>query len=97
LPDQAIGSTQGRTTKGVIMIQRMRNKIKPGRGWTHMKGAVWSHSSGIRIHVSGLLLRLPNGDISNCQSPLLRKLIKINGGNEKRGLMAFVSNRFETL
>lgn len=68
---------------------------KPGYGWNRIeKSPVYNHTSGIRIHVAGLF-KFPNGvqisesDLSNKQRHLFYRFIKINGGNRKRGSMAF--------
>jgi hypothetical protein len=69
--------------------------LRPGPGWRQLKGPVWEHKTGIRIHVSGLILRDANGearDMERAYASLLYRLIKINGGNRKRGLMAFALN-----
>lgn len=69
--------------------------LKPGPGWKQLKGPVWEHEKGIRIHTSGLILRIngksaPVDEFANMG--MLYKLTKINGGNRKRGLMAFALN-----
>jgi hypothetical protein len=69
--------------------------LRPGPGWRQLKGPVWEHKTGTRIHVSGLILRDANGEILDNERvhlALLHKLIAINGGNKKRGLMAFALN-----
>lgn len=74
-----------------------KNVIHPGAGWKHLAGAVWEHKNGIRIHTSGLILRDMDGKIHDrkrMQMDLLHQLIKINGGNRKRGLMAFALNSY---
>jgi len=69
--------------------------LKPGIGWKQLKGPVWEHKKGVRIHISGLILRIggisaPVDEFNN--RDLLNKLVKVNGGNKKRGLMAFALN-----
>lgn len=71
--------------------------LKPGAGWKQLRGPVWEHKSGVRIHVSGLILKTefhgilgPIDEFS--YHSFLRKLILVNGGNKKRGLMAFARN-----
>ena len=72
----------------------------PGRGWRQLKGPVWEHENGTRIHTGGLILRDPSGVIAPIKEwehrKLLWKLTKINGGNKKRGLMAFALNFYAT-
>ena len=69
---------------------------KPGPGWSYQGGAVWDHASGIRIHVYGLC-RFADGRIVNGQwwpeSRTLYRMIAINGGNRKRGVMAWALNK----
>jgi hypothetical protein len=66
--------------------------MKPGLGWKHVGGAVFDNSDGTRVHVMGLC-RLPNGELVNGMLwPESRKLdqsVRINGGNRKRGAMAW--------
>lgn len=61
-------------------------KYKPGPGWKKLSLAVYENS-GYRIHVAGLL-RFPNGETHNIYMESINT-VKINGGNRKRGLMAF--------
>lgn len=66
--------------------------MKPGRGWKHLSGPVWEHENGTRIHIGGLV-RLPDRTYLSLNkhpegSEGWRK-ITINGGNRKRGLMAW--------
>lgn len=69
--------------------------MRPGPGWSHMGGAVYQHATGIRIHVYGLC-GFPGGHLSNGnqwpESQELDRLIRINGGNRKRGVMAWARN-----
>jgi len=69
--------------------------MRPGAGWRHLAGPVWEHTSGARIHLMGVI-RLPDKThlfLNNWrESELGRKLIRINGGNRKRGLMAWAMN-----
>lgn len=59
-------------------------------GWKHTGGAVWDHTSGIRIHVQCLLLR-PDGSVvrGTCctESRNLDRAVRVCGGNRKRGVM----------
>jgi len=72
--------------------------LRPGSGWKQLGGAVWEHKTGIRIHWSGDLVRLPGGVPENVAhfdgygNSGLRMLVKINGGNKKRGMMAWALN-----
>lgn len=72
--------------------QVKRRVIRPGPGWVHLGGAVYEHSSGIRMHMLGAL-RLPNGEfLSASKWPECidaAQMIRINGGNRRRGLMAW--------
>lgn len=65
---------------------------RPGSGWKQVGDACWDHTSGLRIHVMGLA-RLPNGSIAKGldwpEVKTLDRLIAINGGNRKRGVMAW--------
>lgn len=67
--------------------------MRPGPGWKQLKGPVWEHSSGVRIHVAGYVLLGENVFLSLYEfggaSTIGQKLVKANGGNRKRGLMAW--------
>ena len=75
-----------------------RIHMRPGPGWNHFDGPVWEHTSGSRIHLAGMI-RLPNGThlwLSNWHEGRLgRLLVQINGGNRKRGLMAWAMTLVE--
>jgi hypothetical protein len=69
------------------------NEHTPGPGWTRAGIApVYDHVSGVRVHVTGLC-RLASGEMiwgrrwPECQ--ILDRMIRINGGNRKRGAMAW--------
>ena len=68
----------------------MSDKLKPGRGWVNVGGAVWDHPSGIRLHVAGLL-GLPSGEFLCAnhwpESQAADRCVRIAGGSRKRGLM----------
>lgn len=66
--------------------------IKPGNGWKRIGGAVYERCDGLRIHMLGLV-KLPNGTLIDESSHYQHaaNIIKINGGNRKRGLMAWAS------
>ncbi len=69
--------------------------MRPGNGWRHLAGPVWEHTNGARIHTMGLV-RMPDGATffslhkypDNMEGS---RLVKINGGNRKRGLMAWAN------
>jgi hypothetical protein len=69
-----------------------RQQLKPGNGWRHLAGPVWEHTNGSRVHVMGLV-KLPDGSFLSAnvypQCNEAARLIRINGGNRKRGLMAW--------
>lgn len=65
----------------------------PGLGWTKPGIApVYDHVSGVRIHVAGHC-QLPNGSIVVGtrwpESKSLSRFVRINGGNRRRGVMAW--------
>lgn len=68
--------------------------MRPGAGWKYLAGSVWEHTNGSRVHLMGLV-RLPNKTfVSLNKYPECingNKMIKINGGNKKRGLMAWAN------
>ena len=68
---------------------------KPGKGWKNLTNGVYEKNN-YRIHVSGELCRLPNNQYVRGsvypESTILHKLIRINGGNRKRGTMAWANN-----
>lgn len=68
------------------------SRPKPGAGWKHLGGAVYEHSSGARVHTGGLV-RLPGPVFYELNtwpaSWEMREMIRVCGGNRKRGLMAF--------
>lgn len=69
--------------------------LHPGAGWKSLGSSVWEHKSGTRIHVGGGLIKTPTGKCFWLNSIIGRmgwQLIKINGGNKKRGLMAWAMN-----
>jgi len=70
----------------------MRKILKPGPGWKHVGGPCWEHSNGVRIHPYGLV-RLREGRVIVGtvwpESNNMDFFIKANGGNRKRGVMAW--------
>ena len=61
-------------------------------GWSHIGGAVYEHADGCRVHLGGLC-RLPSGDFISANGwpeyKNMTRMIAINGGNRKRGLLAW--------
>ena len=80
------------TTKG---SEVERFVMRPGSGWKNLKGPIWQHTSGTRVHVMGIV-RLPDKTVVSVNESLNRiaanRMIRINGGNRKRGLMALALN-----
>jgi hypothetical protein len=69
-----------------------RSRMRPGGGWRHVAGPVWEHAGGARVHIAGLV-KLQDGRYLHANKwPECRdaeRLIRVNGGNRKRGLMAW--------
>ena len=69
---------------------------RPGPGWKYVGGSVWEHANGSRVHLLGFV-RLPDGRFLSAskwpESKDASLLIRINGGNRKRGLMAWALAR----
>lgn len=69
-----------------------RRVIRPGNGWKYVAGPVWEHQSGTRVHLGGFV-KFPNGEFLSANNyPECMdadRMIRINGGNRKRGLMAW--------
>lgn len=69
---------------------------RPGEGWVHLGGAVYEHTTGVRVHVGGLM-RTPTGDtVVGTLWPESRRMdrcIRMNGGNRRRGVMAWGLNK----
>ena len=68
--------------------------LRPCNGWKPLGCSVWEHTNGIRIHVGGLI-KMPSGKFHRLNSVaggMGWQLVKINGGNRKRGLMAWAMN-----
>jgi len=65
---------------------------KPGKGWKALSPAVYELNGRARIHLLGMC-RLSDGTwvkaLVNIDGIKLHRLIKINGGNRKRGMMAW--------
>ena len=74
----------------------MKAEYKPGPGWKKLSTAVYEKGA-IRIHVSGSLIKSMILNKTVYVEPKARIFIKINGGNRKRGLMAYANHiRFGT-
>ena len=73
----------------------MNNLYRPGNGWKHMGGAVYENN-GLRIHICGLI-RKSNGEFLNGnrhpEIADMNRFIIINGGNRRRGIMAWAMAR----
>lgn len=72
-----------------------RPAIKPGNGWRRIGAVVYEkRPGGIKLHMQGIV-KLIDGSIIHDTSPphyyIVAKLIKANGGNRKRGLMAWAN------
>lgn len=69
-----------------------RERIAPGPGWVRRSdtSSVWDHSSGMRVHMMGMV-RLPDGLIvwGNAwpESIAVLSCIDIVGGSRRRGLL----------
>jgi hypothetical protein len=69
-------------------------------GWTKLDDASWQHESGVCIHVSGLATTKDGLQVNGWSWPESRNLdrwIRINGGNRKRGVMAWASGYAEAV
>lgn len=83
------------------MVQTDSLIMRPGAGWKQLNRPVWEHINGTRIHVSGHLIRLPNTKQSlavyriNNGPEVLALLLRINGLNLKRAMMAFACTLLE--
>ena len=66
--------------------------MRPGAGWKHIAGAVYEHANGTRVHLLGMI-KLPSGEWISAnkwpESKTADRFVKMNGGNWKRGLMAW--------
>lgn len=69
--------------------------LRPGPGWKHLGGPVYEHQSGWRIHAMGIC-GFPVDPLFDGrrwpESRELERMIRINGGNRKRGVMAWALN-----
>jgi len=75
-----------------------RDTIKPGPGWRHMGGAVYEHTTGVRIHGGGLMAVMPDGrtvvGAALSMSRTVWTYIEANGHNRRRGLMAWALSEY---
>jgi len=75
-------------------VQRPVDRLvmRPGAGWKYLGGGVWEYTNGTRVHLGGLI-RLPDMNfksLNNINDGVVGHFfIKANGGNRKRGLMAW--------
>jgi hypothetical protein len=74
-------------------------KYRPGPGWKCLGGAVWENKCGIRAHLNGMC-GFPVFPIFDGrewpESVRLNRFIALNGGNRKRGVMAWAMYVFRT-
>lgn len=70
--------------------QKERVVMRPGNGWKHLAGAVYERHDGLRVHLYGIC-KLSNGEFVHNEQALLQRLTRINGGNTKRGAMAWAN------
>lgn len=65
---------------------------KPGPGWKLLGPAVYEHATGVRIHVMGLVRLRDGSSVFGStwpESQTMDRFIRINGGNRRRGVMAY--------
>jgi hypothetical protein len=74
----------------------VKEKYKPGPGWKYLAGAVWENEAGTRVHMLGMC-RILGSFIPAQGNEYLEaaRLIRINGGNRRRGLMAWARRNEE--
>ena len=71
-----------------------RRVMRPGPGWRHVAGAVYERQDLVRIHLLGMCRLADNTWVSGSRWPESREMeraIRINGGNRKRGMMAWAN------
>lgn len=73
------------------------NRYRPGPGWkTYPQTGVREHVSGVRVHVHGIAL-LPDGTFVERwnwpESQEIDWFVRVNGGNQIRGVMAWARAR----
>lgn len=85
---------------GVMTGQQKKAAMRPGAGWRHIAGAVYEHANGTRVHLLGMIC-LPTGEWLSAnkweESKEARRFVRMNGGNWKRGLMAWARKRTSPL
>ena len=71
----------------------MKELTAPGPGWKYFSGGIYEHKSGVRLDLMVGCARLPGLRYVSAnewpESVHAARMIKINGGNRKRGLMAW--------
>jgi hypothetical protein len=60
--------------------------------WKPVGGHVYQALNGARIHVTGGLIRLPDGETFHAQRLQFYKFMRMTGDNRKRSLMACVES-----
>ena len=69
----------------------MKDRYKPGPGWKKLSNAVYEKGL-IRIHTGGLIKSTILGSQVFDVERKAVLFIKVNGGNRKRGLMAYANH-----
>lgn len=76
-----------------------RRQINPGPGWRHIGSATWEHATGLRCTVSGMARTADNRWFNGMAWPeaaVRDWFIRANGGNRKRGTLAWALNTATT-
>ena len=79
---------------------KMNKNIRPGNGWVQLSPSVFEYTDGTRIHLLGLVKLINGTSLHTHQFPdsvEAYSLILANGGNRKRGMMAWARLRSEQL
>ena len=69
-------------------------RYAPGPGWRYVSGPVYERADGVRVHMLGVVWLPGEPLISGNHWPEYKemcRMIAINGGNRKRGLMAWAN------
>ena len=69
----------------------MKKKYKPGPGWKKLNPAVYEKGL-FRIHIIGLIKSTALNRFVDDVESKAELYIKVNGGNRKRGLMAYANH-----
>lgn len=81
-------------------MNQTRQVYVPGNGWRHLNGPVYERNDGLRLHLSGVC-RTPSGEFITGMSfeehANITRLIAINGGNRKRGLMVWANKKWQNI